>query len=111
MAAQVAVVPRRPLPIVGTVQDAVQLAGGRALLQDALQTGAELWRLDLAGVPGRHGRDRVGEHEAGFHERDASVELELEMVEGVRRYPQASHARAREHSLVREVVDGEDHPC
>ena len=67
----------RGIPAVGVdaVQDAVQIAA--PLAQHAVEPVAVLGGLDLLGVARAHGRERVGEDQAGLQEVDLPVELEV----------------------------------
>src|SRR5262249_59171691 len=87
---------RVPDRIVDAVQDASQAVGAQA--EDAVEAGAERRRLDLLGIAGTHGRDRVREEESRLQVADVAVELEAVRDEVARVEVQEMPGRARESS-------------
>ena len=63
-----------PGHLVDAVQDPGELPG--AMVQQAVEAHAELGRLDLARVGRAHGRDVIGEMQAGLQEADLAVVLD-----------------------------------
>src|SRR5207249_8145523 len=65
---------RIPLPCVDAVQDADDVRGPAA--ENAIETEAELRRLDLLRVAAADGGDRIGMDDGALHETDAAPVLE-----------------------------------
>ena len=98
---------RAPALVVDAVHDPGQIR--LPVLQQSLEPGSSLLALDdLAGVGRRDGGQLLGKDQTGLHQIQLSVELHRVGVEEIYRKIQLAHRLAREHSLVRQVVDGED---
>ena len=93
---------------VDAVQDAGQLRGVRAALQQAFEPAAELARRDLLRIGGADGGQVRGVDEAALEERHLVVELEPVDVEGTFGRADPAQRVPREQALIGEVVDGQD---
>ena len=93
---------------VDAVQDAGQLRGVRAALQQAFEPAAEFARRDLPRIGRADGGQVRGVDEAALEERDVVVEFEPVDVERAFRRPDPAQRVRREQALIGEVVDGQD---
>ena len=100
-----AIARRIPLAVIGAVEDADQII--RAMLQQHLQTAAELGRADLAGVIRAHRVDHVRVRDPALDERGLAVEFQA--VHGPQTGGQTELLEhvVGEQSLIGEVVYGE----
>ena len=92
-----------PGHLVDAVQDPGELPG--AMVQQAVEAHAELGSLDLARVGRAHGRDVIGEMQAGLQEADLAVVLDALDAESLRRQTQLAQQPGREIALEGDVVD------
>ena len=92
-----------PGHLVDAVQDPGELPG--AMVQQAVEAHAELGCLDLARVGRAHGRDVIGEMQAGLQEADLAVVLDALEAESLRRQTQLAQQPGREIALEGDVVD------
>ena len=93
---------------VNAVQDAGQLRGVRATLQQTFQPAAELPRRDLLRIGGADGGQMRGIDEASLEERYMVVELESVDVEGAFGRADPAQRVRREQPLIGEGADGQD---
>ena len=91
---------------IDAVEDADQIAGAPS--QDALESEAELRRLNLARVGRAHRRDEIGVVDAAFEQADAPPELHLVDRQQAPRQIETRQPVRLGQPLVRKVVDGED---